>query len=142
MEPNTNQNAPDTDPVAVPENELKMPTQTPVSGPEKHSHLGIMIGILILVLLLILGGLYLWKTTLDKQMEEDMAAMEDETMMDEAEIDEGNMETTSDPNDLAPVSESDEIDAIEADVEATNIENIDAEMAEIEAEMEAAMQEN
>lgn len=129
---NSDQN--EFDPTNVPEEELKMP-ETYTETEEPHSQLSIVLGVLIVLLLLILGGLYLWGTTLSQPTPEPentsrpTAAENNEPEANNAEADTAAMDA---------VSTSDEIEAIEADVEATNLDEIDAELNAIEAELDAA----
>ena len=132
---NKNQTPPNNDPVAVPESELKMPNSQ-TSPEESHAHLGVILGVLIVILLLILGGLYLWGTTLTQPTEE--ASPERPTAEENNEPESTNAE--AEVQTTQAVSTSDEIEAIEADVEATNLEELDAELEAIEAEFDAAMQ--
>jgi len=123
--------------------EMKMP-QEPVATPgatqqpmtdssgaiqspaPKKPWLAITLGIAIVVLVLILGGLYLWGAVLSNKAtdSEDSAMMEEENAMEEEEV--GPQESTP----------SDDIEAIEADLEA-DFGDIDAELDAIDAELEA-----
>lgn len=132
-EENTNE------PVISPD-ELKMPEQTfgeePGTGP---SMLGPILAVLIVILILLLGGLYLWGTTLDigapayepEPAERPTPAENNEPESTTAEADVQALET---------VSTSDEIDAIEADLESTDLDELDAELNDIDAELDAALQ--
>lgn len=104
---------------------------TPMTKPiSSHSTLGVVIGILIVALVLILGGLYLWGSTLTT---EDVTPEPTSTRI--------NREPETPRNDadiqaLQTVSNSDELYAIEADLESTNLDTLEAELDIIESEME------
>lgn len=124
----------------VPEDQLKMPEQA--FGTSKNagpSVLGPVLAVLIVILVLLLGGLYLWGTTLQigdptytPPAERPTAEENNEPESTTAEADVQALET---------VSTSDEIEAIEADLESTNLDALDAELNDIDAELEASMQE-
>ena len=130
-----NQNPVDID--AIPESEMKMPAGTEAPESEKSS-MGIILGVLIVILVLILGGLYLWGTTLQQATPEPTpAAVERPTAEENNEPESTNAE--ADVETLETVSTSDEIEAIEADLEATDLDALDAELQAIEAELDAAL---
>jgi len=92
------------------------------------------LGILLLV---ILGGMYYWFSTLEDAqtiptptVERPTAEENNEPESTTAEAQAGTMLTTS---------TSDEIEAIEADIEGTNLETLDAELDAIDAELDASM---
>jgi len=119
------------DPAAEQEADTK---NTPVSEASKdhHSHIGPILGVLIVVLVLILGGLYLWGGTIS----------DTEEMVEPGPIENNEPETVrakADEQILNTTSPSDEIGAIEADLESTNLDELDAELDEIERELEAAL---
>lgn len=108
---------------------------TPIIEDEGTSHLAPIIGVLIIMLVLILGGLYLWGRELSKGP----AAIE----IVPREIENNEPETTraeADAEILQTTSTSDEIAAIEADIESTELDTLDAELEEIDRELEAALQ--
>lgn len=116
-----------------------MDTQPTSEAPaEKHGMLGPVVGVLVIVLVLILGGLYLWGTTLQNEtptpyipsVERPSAEANNEPESTNAEAD---VET------MSAVSTSDEIEAIEADIESTELDELDAELDAIEAELDAAL---
>ncbi len=117
---------------SIPESEMKMPAGTEVVAEEKSS-MGIILGVLIVILVLILGGLYLWGTTLQNNTEP--AAIERPTAAENNEPESTNAE--ADVETLQTVSSSDELAAIEADLEATDLDTLDAELQAIEAELDA-----
>jgi len=85
---------------------------------------GPTIGIVIIVAILVLGGLYFWGKTL-VELDRDEAPTAEEIRGQE------------DPQKqaLETQSNSDDISAIEGDVEATDFSQIDAELSDIEAEL-------
>jgi hypothetical protein len=97
-----------------------------------HAHVGPILGILVIVLVLILGGLYLWGAMLSKQatpaLERVIPNNEPETTR--ANTDRQIMDTTSSSNDL---------DAIYADLESTNLNDLDTDLTQIEAEMNGSL---
>lgn len=107
---------------------------------EEHmSHLGPILGVLIVVLVLILGGLYLWGATLSEAPQSapvaepvPMPVENEEPETPRAEADTSILET---------VSTSDTLDALETDLENTNLDTLDSEMQAIDAELEAALEE-
>ena len=121
--------------------EMKMPDeQFGTYEPEKkRSMLGPILGVLIVILVLILGGLYLWGTTLK---DEPAPIVQPDIVT--PTVEEDNVPTTSDVDGqveaLETVSASDEIDAIEADIESTNLDALDSELSDIDAELDAALE--
>ena len=125
----------------MPEDPYAQVEETPVAPPaEDHSSkLGVILAVLIVILVLILAGLYLWGTTLKNSTPETAPVVDTESTRPtpeennepESENAEAEVETA------AVVSTSDEIDDIEADLEATlNLEELDAELDAIEAEFD------
>lgn len=98
-----------------------------------HGHVGAILGVLIIVLILILGGLYLWGSTLSTN--ENAARVERTIPNNEPETPRAN----ADRQILNTTSSSNELDAISADLESTNLDSLDAELNQIEAEMNASM---
>ncbi len=108
--------------------EMRMPENLNESH---HSHLGPVLGALILALVLILGGLYLWGSKLNQEATptpETIINNEPETPR--AAADQAIMET---------VSTSDELSAIEADLGSTNLDVLDTDITTIDAELNAAL---
>lgn len=89
-------------------------------GGEKSSGMGPLIGSIIILIILIAGGFYLW----NKEVAEDEMMMEDGTMM----VEDMMMEEDAQTEALESQSTSDETGAIEADLEATNMNELDAEL--------------
>jgi hypothetical protein len=98
-----------------------------------HVHVGPILGVLVVVLVIILGGLYLWGGMLSKQ-----AILE----TPERTIPNNEPETpraVADQDILMTTSSSIEIDAINADLESTNLTDLDRELDSISSEMNAIM---
>ena len=138
MDKNENKKVESANEPIISDTEMKMPEYAVETESEKSSSaLGLILAILIVVLVLILGGLYLWGTTLNDSTLE-------ATPLERPTAEENNEpeSTTAKANVQAieTVSTSDELEAIEADIESTNLDELDAEMAAIEAELEASAQ--
>jgi len=121
--------------------EMKMP-EDHYSAPESDDNttqLGIILGVLIVLLVLILGGLYLWGSTMstDTTPQQPTPAAVRPTPEENNEPE----STTADAQvqALETVSTSNEIGALEADIESTNLDELDAELEAIDAELEAEM---
>lgn len=110
-------------------NEMHIPKE--YEHPPKKVHSGPVLALIILALLIILGGLYLWGSSLSK---EDVL-FEPPTVNNEPET----PRAIADLQILETVSSSDEIGAIEADIMSTNLDGLDTEMSLVEAELEAAL---
>lgn len=115
-------------------NELKMPEEHFGKGrtDKQPSFLGITIGLLILILMVILGGLYLWSEELQKRSAvippiDTLRPTAEENNEPESNNAEADVET------MQALSTSDEIDAINADLESTNFETATSGLIEIEA---------
>ncbi len=98
------------------------PQQTstsPFVSPPSDSGAGPIIGAIIVVAVLVLGGLYYWGAYLERR---DQAAMTAEEILSEPDA---VLEQ------LGTQGTSDELDAIEADVDATDLENLTTELDQI-----------
>jgi hypothetical protein len=117
--------------------ELKMPEERfGTVAPEEHSSfLAVFLGILILTLMLILAGLYMWSQDLQEKQAPQIQAptalrpTPEENNEPESNNAEAEVETT------AALSTSDEISALEADIQASTIETLDSDVPAIEAEL-------
>lgn len=141
--PNENNSQPEENnnlPPEIDENEMKMPEQNFGPAPEEphSSTLGAILVALIVILLLILGGLYLWGSILQNDPGPELPDPVRPTAEENNEPESTNAE--ADVSNYEAVSTSDEIDAIEADLESTDMEALDAEMMAIEAELDAAIE--
>lgn len=89
--------------------------------PEEKSHFGAISGIVIIVVILALGGLYLWGKELNNQKP---ATSESAVVNNETAVD-------SSTQALEAQGTSDNISDIEADLNNTNLENLDADLGSI-----------
>lgn len=98
-----------------------------------HSYMGIIIAILIILLLGILGGLYLWAQNLQQnaQLSEVIEENVRPTAEENNEPESNNAEAAVQV--LETVSNSDELYAIEADLESTQVEGFEADVNAIDA---------
>lgn len=99
-----------------------------------HGHLGPMLGALILLVVIVIGGLYLWGQSLTKT---DPAFQERVIINNEPET----PRALVDAQILETLSPSDDLGAIEADLNSTNLDSIDADMTTIDAELDATLPE-
>ena len=101
---------------------------TPI-GTVRHSHMGPILGILVIVLALIFIGLYIWAGMLGPEPEpmQEISIVNNEPETPRAVADQAILET---------LSPSDDINAIEADLSSTNFDSLDAELTTIDAELE------
>ncbi|MCA9362902.1 hypothetical protein KC851_01125 [Candidatus Kaiserbacteria bacterium] len=93
---------------------------------------------LAIILAVILGGLYYWFNIMDKNPSE-APPVERPTADENNEPESTTAEAQADA--MTVTSPSDEIGAIESDLEATDLESLDAELDAIDAELDAALQE-
>jgi hypothetical protein len=117
---------------------MKMP-EYQVYEPESVTNGPILI-LLIALLLAVLGGMFYWFTMLGK----DGVVISPTSLRPTAEQNNEPESTTAEAHAEAygVVSTSDEIPAIEADVEGTNLDSLDSELDAIEAELDAALEED
>lgn len=106
MEPNTPQTPP-------PQN----PNPAPAPEPQKSS-IGPTVGIILVIFVLVLGGLYFWGAELARE---------------EADMENPEVGTDSVTAELEAQSNSDELDAIERDLQDSNYDDIDQDAAAFEA---------
>ncbi len=98
---------------------------------KKSVHTGPILGILIIVLVLILAGLYLWGSLLKS----------DKTMNDEPSIINNEPETPRAEADIdmfGTLSTSDDLSAIEADLSATKLETLVTDITALRNEVDGA----
>lgn len=120
-----------------------MEYKTPTNGPadEKlntplafhevhHARLGAILGVLILILALVLGGLFLWGSMLAKKENALPPIVNNEPETRRAEADAQILNTTS---------PSDDLGAIEADIESTNMDLLDQDFQAMDNELDAAL---
>lgn len=116
------------------EDELKMPTEVMEARVAvRDSRFGIVLAALIIALVLILGGLYLWYLFAFEPMPDLPPERVVPDMPNEPEMQNADAEVRK----LNTVSNSTEIDAIEADLESSDFDQLDTELQAIDAELEA-----
>jgi flagellar basal body-associated protein FliL len=104
--------------------EMHTPNTTTVTHDTKRT---IALGVLIILLIVILGGLYLWGSLLVKQQGTDVTPTQTETVsIPSADLDILRLNT---------MSSSDELGAIDADLESTDLESLDADIDLLEREV-------
>ncbi|MCA9362078.1 hypothetical protein KC906_01765, partial [Candidatus Kaiserbacteria bacterium] len=119
--------------------EMKMPENTDMQPPvhdESRLLSGPLLLVLALLLVAILAGLYYWFTTLESNTQP-LPTIERPTREANNEPESTTAEAQADT--MMATSPSDELSAIEADIEATDLESLDAELNAIEAEFDAAV---
>lgn len=87
--------------------------------PPVKKSVGPMVGLVIVIILIVLGGIYFWKE------------------MEYKKNDVGYDQNTDEMYAIQNQNDSDEINTIEADLEATNIDTIDSEINSIDTELQA-----
>jgi len=109
----------------MPENEQ---TQNPLpeEGQQEEKSTGPLVGIIIVVVVLVFGGLYFW----GKQVSEN-SQIELEELPSASEITNTPDETLET---LGTQGTSDEVGAIESDLNSTNLDNLDTEFGNIDDE--------
>lgn len=119
----------------ISDEELKMPDEpflkSDFTEKTPHSYLGVILAVLIVILCILLGGLYLWSTTLTtapatESVTRPTAENNNEPESTNAEAD---VETTQ------AVSTSNDLGVIEADLESTNLTELDSGLADIDSEL-------
>lgn len=107
----SSQNAPEEETSAMPHDDK----------PEESSS-GPLVGIAIIVIVLIAGGIYLWSTTFNQ---------EEEAADQAPAVEFTNAETDAIVNQLNSQGTSDEVADIEADLNLTDLENLDSELDDL-----------
>ena len=108
----------------------------PLDTTDAPSYTGISLGILIIILTILLGGLYLWGEELKKNTvipEPTKSTRPTATENNEPE----STNAEADVETLGAMSTSNELGAIEADLESTIITDPEADLTAIEAELSA-----
>jgi cytoskeletal protein RodZ len=119
--------------------EMKMPENNnvgEVAQEESSLITGPLLFTFVIVLVVILGGLFFWFTSIN-EVEIVPTPTERPTAEENNEPESTTAEAQTDT--MLVTSTSDEIDAIVADIEATELEGLDAELEAIEAELDAAL---
>ena len=113
----------------MPENNTHTPdTTTPISFTEKHhAHLGPILGVLVIVLVLILGGLFLWGGFLAKTV----PPGQPNPINNEPET----LRAQTDTQILGTMSPSDDLAAIETDIGSTNLDSLDTDLTAVDNEL-------
>jgi hypothetical protein len=104
-----------------------------------HQRMGPILGIMLLMLALILGGLYLWGAQLAKTDR----IMDKVDELERVPFQNNEPETpraAADAQILETVSPSDELTAIEADLESTSLSSLTDGLTEAESELNAALE--
>jgi hypothetical protein len=118
----------------VSEDELIIPGEEPVTT--NPNLLAIIIGVLVVVLVAIFGGLYLWGSLISQEVAEPaptaVRPTAEENNEPESTTAEAEVETA------AALSPSDSLSAIAADLENTDLDGLTTELNAIEAEFESA----
>lgn len=105
------------------------------SAPLTQSHnssLGLILGTLLIILVIILVGLYVWGAMLSEQP----IAEQNKRVIPNNEPE--TPRAMADTQILQTVSSSDSLEAIEADVDSTPLDSLDAELEEIDHELKQA----
>lgn len=102
----------------APINEVEQSTPT-TPTPETHPSMGPIIGTIVIIAVLAVGGLYYWGAQLNREEAQEAMNSEMATTTEEAA-------PTAD--ELLNVNSSDEIADIEADLQLSNFDNLDAEL--------------
>lgn len=95
-----------------------------IAPTEAKKSLGPVVGAVIVVLVIIVGGLYFWGTQLNKEQGDAEITAEEITAQADPALDALEQQGTSD-----------EIADIEADLTATDLDGLDAELEQIENEL-------
>ena len=102
------------------QNQNKQPEVSPPTE-ERGNRLGPIAGVIIIIALIILGGLYMWNVSRDKVLP----------------VPQEMPDVTSDPvvQELESQGSTDGINPIQADIDTTDLDTLDEAFAEIEAEL-------
>ena len=112
---------------------------TPDMSTEKgHRISGPILVLLVMTLLMVLGLLYLWFATIQMRMTDDTTITTRPTAEENNEPESTTAEAQA--GSFQVVSNSDDINAIDADLESTNLDALDAELTTIDAELNATAQ--
>lgn len=101
-----------------PQNQTGMPGGTP----QEEKSVGALIGSIIIIVIIVIGGIYFWAT------QEKMMPLDTPTQME-------NMMGDQSTNMLLEQGTSDELSDIEKDLNATNLNNLDAELNDIQGQL-------
>ena len=135
-------------PPQMPTTQMKQPTQMPISptgsafGQHDHEspkHLGIVLGILVVVLVAVAGGLYLWWSGVFDVTTDEPEAGEASVVVPPEATDEGY---NPPPPDLSGLSSSDEVGAILEDLGKVDIDSIEADLGSIKLDIDKLTEPN
>jgi len=117
------------------ENENITPTQpqTPMVEVKENRPMGALIGTIIIILILVLGGVYLWNTKIQTKI---MGITTNDQSIEQTEANLANLEQTANTPDIiidqiANQSPSDTTASIEAGLNATELNSLDKELQSI-----------
>ncbi len=128
-------NQPTTEQPNLDELEMKSPTKVPLHQSSEATPLnGLLIGGLVIALLVIMIGLYLWY-----QAGQTVVTSIHVPSRPTAEMNNEPESTTAEAQveGFAAMSNSDELSTIEADLESTNLEALESELLQIDTELQA-----
>lgn len=106
----------------------------PVTITPPHWGFGLVLGGLGVILVIVLVGIYYWYLALPPVVISDPSLRPSEAQNQEPESTNARAQTSA----LNTMSTSNELSAIKADIESTDITNLDTELVAIEAEITAA----
>ncbi len=111
------------------ENVTPMPQGNPIVPQKESKPMGALIGAIIVIILLIAGGIYVWSTRIQPQITapENAQTVADNT----AALEESATAPDTMIDTLTSQSSSDEVTSIEADLNATDLNSIDKELQSI-----------
>ena len=96
--------------------------QTPPHAIEKNKSSGALIGTIIVLIVIILGGIYLWSTRIQPAVEQKFSPTEAEQTV------QATADTNATVEQLAVQSPSDDTASIASDLNATNIDTADKDL--------------
>lgn len=130
-----NNNPPQNNEPIIADEDLKMPEEDfgTVSSENDSSYLVFILVALIIILILLLGGLYLWGSTFNQAAPAPAISNDRPTAQENREPESNN--ARADVETAAAMSNSTNLSAIEADLDSTNLDDLDADIIDIEAEL-------
>lgn len=126
MAEETNQNDPQ-----IGNNEKVVMSESP--SDVHQAHIGPILGVLVVILVLIFTGLYLWGSILPEEQQESIPTPV--VPNNEPETPRAN----TDAQILGTVSSSDSLDAIQADLDSTNLDSLDSGLNQVSSEMDSSL---
>lgn len=110
--------------------DLNQENTPPTPELEEKSSWGSAIGIILIVAIIVIGGLYFWGQKIDERLSEFESNNTDITVEDILNAPDSQLEALSEEQ-----STSTDITDIEEDLDTTNLDNLDAELDAIDAEL-------